>query len=155
MVRVSLKSSWGDKGQKGKIRGNDNRKLSQWHWFLSFFHVFITEAIQGQKKYKKEQSIIQFQDKSTINIIFKCWYTYVCVRAVAQLCPTLCNSTDCRPPGSPVHVIFQQEYWTGLPLSSPGDLPHPGIKPASLASPALAGRFFTIPAHLKKIVGKV
>ena len=36
--------------------------------FYNFF--FITEAIQGQKKYKKEQFIIQFQDKSTINIIF-------------------------------------------------------------------------------------
>ena len=28
--------------------------------------------------------------------------------------------------------------------SLPGDLPDPGIKPASLMSPALAGRFFTI-----------
>jgi len=28
----------------------------------------------------------------------------------------------------------RQEYWIGLPFSSPGDLPHPGIKPASPAS---------------------
>ena len=34
----------------------------------------------------------------------------------------------------------RQEYWSGLPFPSPGDLPRPGIKPAS---PALAGRFFT------------
>ena len=34
----------------------------------------------------------------------------------------------------------KQEYWSGLPFSSPGDLPDPGIKPAS---PALAGGFFT------------
>jgi len=34
----------------------------------------------------------------------------------------------------------RQEYWSGLPLPSPGDIPDPGIK---LASPALAGRFFT------------
>ena len=33
-----------------------------------------------------------------------------------------------------------QEYWSGLPCPSPGDLPNPGIKPSSLA---LAGRFFT------------
>ena len=25
----------------------------------------------------------------------------------------------------------RQEYWSGLPFPSPGDLPHPGIKPAS------------------------
>ena len=32
----------------------------------------------------------------------------------------------------------RQEYWTGLPFPTPGDLPDPGIKPVSLASPALA-----------------
>ena len=37
----------------------------------------------------------------------------------------------------------KQEYWSGLPCPSPGDLPHPGIQPVSLVSPALAGRFFT------------
>ena len=37
----------------------------------------------------------------------------------------------------------RQEYWSGLPFPSPGDLPNPGIKPTSLASPALAGGFFT------------
>ena len=38
----------------------------------------------------------------------------------------------------------RQEYWRGLPCPPPRDLPDPGIKPASLTSPALAGRFFTI-----------
>ena len=37
----------------------------------------------------------------------------------------------------------RQEYWSGLPCPSPGDLPGPGIEPTSLTSPALAGRFFT------------
>ena len=36
-----------------------------------------------------------------------------------------------------------KEYWSGLPFPLPGDLPDPGIKPASLESPALAGGFFT------------
>ena len=36
----------------------------------------------------------------------------------------------------------RQEYWSGLPFPTPGDLPDPGIKTASLASPALAGGFF-------------
>ena len=36
----------------------------------------------------------------------------------------------------------RQEYWSGLPFPSPGDLPNPGIKPASFVSPAWAGRFF-------------
>ena len=40
----------------------------------------------------------------------------------------------------------RQEYWSGLPFPPPGDLPDPGIKLASLESPALAGGFFTISA---------
>ena len=45
---------------------------------------------------------------------------------------------------SPLTMEFsRQEYWTELPCP-PGDLPDPGIEPASLMSPALAGRFFKI-----------
>ena len=40
----------------------------------------------------------------------------------------------------PSMEISGQEYWSGLPFPSPGDLPNPGIK---LSSPALAGEFFT------------
>ena len=36
------------------------------------------------------------------------------------------------------------KYWSGLPCSPPGDLPDPGMKSASLISPALADRFFII-----------
>ena len=39
--------------------------------------------------------------------------------------------------------FFRQQYWSGLPCPPPGDLPNPGIKPASLMSPAVAGGFFT------------
>ena len=38
----------------------------------------------------------------------------------------------------------RQEYWSGLPFSSPGALPHPRMKPVSSVSPPLAGGFFTI-----------
>ena len=38
---------------------------------------------------------------------------------------------------------FRQEYLHGMLFSSPRDLPNPGIKPTSLMSPRLAGRFFT------------
>ena len=43
----------------------------------------------------------------------------------------------------PLWIGFSmQEYWSGLPCPPPGD-PDPGIDPASLMSPALAGGFFT------------
>ena len=45
---------------------------------------------------------------------------------------------------APLSMEFsRQEYWSRLPFPSPGYLPKPGIKPVSLMSPALAGRFFT------------
>ena len=39
-----------------------------------------------------------------------------------------------------------QEYWSGLPFPIPEELPHSGIKPTSLVSPALASGLFTISA---------
>ena len=48
---------------------------------------------------------------------------------------------------APLSMGFsRQEYWSGLPCTSPGHLPDPGSKPVSLMSPALAGEFFTIRA---------
>ena len=45
---------------------------------------------------------------------------------------------------APLSMGFpRKEYWSGLPFPPPGDLPNPGIKPRSPASPALAGGFFT------------
>ena len=45
--------------------------------------------------------------------------------------------------------FLRQEYWSGLPFPSPVDFPYPGIEPASLASSALAGGFFTTNATWK------
>ena len=47
----------------------------------------------------------------------------------------------------------RQEYWGGLPFPTPGDLPDTGIKAKSLASPAMAGEFFTNAPPRKPIEG--
>ena len=63
----------------------------------------------------------------------------VAVRAhtLAQPCLTLRSPMDCSPP-APLSMGFpRQEYWSGLPLPAPGDLPGPGIQPASPVSSAL------------------
>ena len=45
---------------------------------------------------------------------------------------------------APLSMGFaRQEYWSGLPFPSPGDLPDPGIEPVSLVNPALARGIFT------------
>ena len=50
---------------------------------------------------------------------------------VVQSCPTLWD-TDCSCQALLSMEFSSQEYWSGLPLLSPGDLPDPGIEPTSL-----------------------
>ena len=63
------------------------------------------------------------------------------------LCAVLSNLSHvllCDTVQAPLSVGFsKQEYWSGLPFLPPRDLPDPGVEPASLMSPALAGGFFT------------
>ena len=73
-----------------------------------------------------------------------CVCVCLCLCACAHSCPTLCDPMDCSPPDSSCPWNFsRQEYWSRPPFPIPGDLPEPGIEPASLVSPALAGGFFT------------
>ena len=79
---------------------------------------------------------------------------YVCVCVCVCVCVSMCIShfshvqlfvtlrtIACQ---APLSIEFaRQEYWNGFPCPSPGDLPHPGIEPASLTSPASAGELFT------------
>jgi len=50
-----------------------------------------------------------------------------------QLCLTLCNPMNYRPPETPLSIwLSLEEYWSGLPIPPPGDLPDPGIEAMSL-----------------------
>ena len=78
------------------------------------------------------------------------WYMPLCIYLSLSVCIficvlsrglSLCHPMDGVPPGSSVHGFSRQEYWSGLPFPTPGVLPNPGIRPVSLVSPALAGRF--------------
>ena len=69
---------------------------------------------------------------------------------------TSCVQLFCDPHGlQPARFLCpwdssRQEYWSGLSLPSPGDLPNSGIKPMS---PALASRLFTIEPPGKLLLG--
>ena len=66
---------------------------------------------------------------------FSCVQLFVALWTVAPL-P--------HPVGASLFMRFsRQDYWSGLPCPPSGDLPNPGIEPASLTSSALAGGFFT------------
>ena len=69
-----------------------------------------------------------------------------------QLCLTLCDPTDCSPPGSSVHGFPRQEYWSGLPFPTPGAPPNPETKPAS---PSVAGRLFSAEPQGNEIIQRI
>ena len=61
----------------------------------------------------------------------------VCASSFAQSCPTLLTALMVAHQAPLSMGFFRQEYWSGLPLLSPGDLPNPGIELVSPVSPAL------------------
>ena len=66
-----------------------------------------------------------------------------CGGLVAKSCLTLATPWTVAHQ-APLSIKFSRhEYWSRLPIPSPGDLPDPGIKPESLVSPVLASGFFT------------
>ena len=66
------------------------------------------------------------------------FYSGVCLHALSpQSCPTLCHPMDCSAQ-APLSMAFpRQEYWSGLPCSSPGIFPIQRSNPHLPASPAL------------------
>ena len=56
-----------------------------------------------------------------------CHFLLQCIKVkskteVVQSCLTLSDPMDCSPPGSSVHGISRQEYWSGVPLPSPNNV---------------------------------
>ena len=79
---------------------------------------------------RQQQGLAQFM---FVVCVLSC---FSCVQPFATLWTVACQA--------PLSMGFsRQEYWSGLPFHSPGHLSNPGIKPVSVMSPALAGRFFT------------
>ena len=72
-------------------------------------------------------------DRSDYKYIEIYRFTHESESEISQSCLTLCDPMDCSLPGSSIHGFSRQEYWSGLPLPSPGDLLNPGIEPGSPA----------------------
>ena len=87
-----------------------------------------------------ELSRIQITNPARLYVQFTLSNNEDLLLLVTQLCLTVCNPMNSSPSGSPTMEFSKQEYWSGLPFPSPGNLLNPGVKPRS---PALTGRFFT------------
>ena len=113
-------------------------------------HAFTSDFLFTRSTGDRETNQISSQrsnDKSEMPKIF-CWTTEsvlkscMCAKTLRS-CLTLCDPMDCSLPGSSVHGIFQARIPEWVTISySRGNLTTPGIEPVSLASTALASRFF-------------
>ena len=101
---------------------------------ICFVRILLLVQSQQLEKYKVEIFPLCFPA-----------HLHVCAKS-PQSCPTLCNPWTVAHQ-APLPMGFSwQEYWSGLPFPTPGDLPDPGIEPVSLVSPELTGGFFTTSA---------
>ena len=109
-----------------------NQGISGPQWTL--LKCLITSPVQHVRRIlNKDEAYIQF----CVCVCMRMYtWSLICVWLFATTWTVACQA--------PLSMGFSsQEYWRGLPFPPPGDLPDPGIKPASLVSLALAGRFFT------------
>ena len=104
-------------------------------WIYHFYITFLTSCLL-------QKAIITYYYQHIIKLCYeflkiKELYIEISLRQhpapvlVAQACPTLCNSMDCRPPGSSVHGILQERIleWVAIPFSRGSSIP--GIQPSS------------------------
>ena len=101
------------------------------------------KATQEKRSYLCLWILTTFRCKLHLQILHchdsRLWVSFsVHACSVAQSCPTVCNPMDCSPPTRLLLSMefSRQEYWSGVSFPPPGDLPNPGVGPAS---PALAG----------------
>ena len=103
------------------------------------FQARVWSGLPFPSPWPKNQNI---KKKKRSNIITNS----MCVCSVAQSCLTLFSSWTIAHQAPLPMEFSRQKYWRGVPSPTPGDLPEPEIEPESLASPALAGGFFTTSA---------
>ena len=98
--------------------------------------------LEGESSWPRDQTWVS----GIAGRFFTIWREAPCPPGAKSLhsCPTLCNPMDYSPHKLLCNRILQIKILEWLPCPSPGDLPDPGIKSASLTSPALAGRFFCV-----------
>ena len=79
------------------------------------------EGLRSEESWGQALSNCSAYADSSVNI-YVCLCVCACARThvkLLQLCPTLCNTMDCSPPGSSVHDILQARIleWVAIPFS--------------------------------------
>ena len=113
--------------------------------YLNAMLLVIKYAHKSYKEQKEYPWTNYLTTPKTLGYNTSLPYCTSSVVLVAQSCLTLCDPMDCSLPGFSMG-FSRQEYWSGLPFPSPGDLPNPATElgaPVLQADSLLSEEFFT------------
>ena len=118
--------------------------LNEWmiEWIdTNYLHIGLVNCGPGGEGHSEDEDNGLGNDERELTD------TRPCMQAQSLSCLWLFGTPWTVAHRAPLSMGFsRQQYWSGLPFPSLGDLPHSGIQPMSVASPALAGQFFTTSA---------
>ena len=130
----------------------------QFHNYIWHLHIENSQTIYREQIFSPELHIVIFAAYLASLLAWSIGISSItfpyCVLCYAQLLSCvqlLANPWTVAHEASLSMAFFRQGYWSGLPFPMPGDLPNPGIKPTSHASPALAGSLLTTVPPVKHI----
>ena len=92
--------------------------------FLHLFQFHSESLCLSNYARKWNERYIDWEGRNNFLLLFRCslyiqWNTAAAAKSL-QSCPALCDPIDGSLPGSSVHGISRQEYWSGMTLPSPG-----------------------------------
>ena len=132
--------------KKAKHYGKEKRLIREqpsisWGEFLWFVYVFMGRVLHmelsGSEDLHTSRQKLKWGNKIPAEVL-----CVVCAQSLSQVWLSVTPWTVARQ--APLSMEFsRQEYWSGLLLLCPGNLPDPGIEPTSLESPALVCGYFT------------
>ena len=120
--------------RKSRLRNSSDGGCIQGMMMSCLTRPLIGQCLPAVTPLQVWSPALQFSSAVTVHLVFiMCQVRlYVCMFLLVQSCLIVIPWTvACQAPLS--MEFSRQEYWSGLPFPSPGDLPDPGINPASPA----------------------
>ena len=114
--------------------------------FITHYAQYCAQSFPVQTHCHNEPHSLSGSVRGTVHPPCACMLRHF---SCVWLCTTLWT-TACQAPLS--KGFPRQDYWSGLPCPPPGNHSDPGIKPVSVMTPALAGRFFTTSATWETLI---
>ena len=104
--------------------------------YSQFFVLFLLSKEDEKQDKRRHTQALTLQQKH-LSFAFQPsfsqhWQLSIVVHSLSCV-PLFCNPIDCSLPGSLSTGFSRQEYCSGLPFPSPGNLPNPRIKPRSVS----------------------